>query len=75
MVDPIYRETSRKAGFKGGSHSYGPSPGNSSSGVRNVDCNAAGPCDLGKHGGGGGGPMQLLPVTKDYAIFVPFYSD
>jgi hypothetical protein len=46
MVDPIYSERSRTAGFKGSSHSSRPSPGNTGAEARSVGCNEAGHQDL-----------------------------
>lgn len=53
---------SRKAGFKGGSHSYGASPGSSGSGVSSMDSDAEGPCNLGRRRGGACRPC-IGPAT------------
>lgn len=43
---------SRKAGFKGGSHSYGASPGSSGSRVSSLDSDTEGPYNLSRRNGG-----------------------
>ena len=43
---------SRKVGFKGGSHSYGASPGSSGSRVSSLDSDTEGPCNLSRRNGG-----------------------
>ena len=73
---------SRKAGFKGGSHSYGASPGSSGSGVSSMDSDAEGPCNLGrrrgitmnKASGGDGIPVELFQMLKDDAVKVHMHS-